>query len=71
MEGKALVYKPWRGGRHTAALKVESEEKFIETVKALEPSLGAEVPSQNQIAVRFYTKRGFRSLVQIFAARHQ
>lgn len=31
----------------------------------------AEVPSQNEIAVRFYTKRGFRSLVQIFAAKHQ
>ncbi len=27
----------------------------------------AEVPSQNEIAVRFYTKRGFRSLVQHFA----
>ena len=26
----------------------------------------AEVPSQNEIAVRFYTKRGFRSLVQHF-----
>ncbi len=31
----------------------------------------AEVPSQNEIAVRFYTKRGFRTLVQIFAAQHQ
>jgi ribosomal protein S18 acetylase RimI-like enzyme len=26
----------------------------------------AEVPSQNEIAVRFYTKRGFRSLSQLF-----
>lgn len=26
----------------------------------------ADVPSQNEIAVRFYTKRGFRSLTQIF-----
>jgi len=27
----------------------------------------AEVPSQNEIAVRFYNKRGFRSLLQVFA----
>jgi ribosomal protein S18 acetylase RimI-like enzyme len=31
----------------------------------------AEVPTQNQIAVKFYTKRGFRSLVQVFASRSQ
>jgi ribosomal protein S18 acetylase RimI-like enzyme len=31
----------------------------------------AEVPTQNDIAVRFYTKRGFRSLVQIFAGKGQ
>jgi ribosomal protein S18 acetylase RimI-like enzyme len=29
----------------------------------------AEVPSQNEIAVRFYTKRGFRSLVQHFGKK--
>lgn len=29
----------------------------------------AEVPSQNEIAVRFYIKRGFRSLVQNFAKK--
>ena len=29
----------------------------------------AEVPSQNEIAVRFYTKRGFRSLVQLFGKK--
>lgn len=28
----------------------------------------AEVPSQNEIAVKFYTKRGFRTLQNIFAA---
>ncbi len=31
----------------------------------------AEVPSQNEIAVKFYTKRGFRSLVQHFAKSPQ
>jgi ribosomal protein S18 acetylase RimI-like enzyme len=31
----------------------------------------AEVPSQNDIAVRFYTKRGFRSIVQIFGGKNQ
>lgn len=31
----------------------------------------AEVPSQNDIAVRFYTKRGFRSLNQFFAGKSQ
>jgi ribosomal protein S18 acetylase RimI-like enzyme len=31
----------------------------------------AEVPTQNEIAVKFYTKRGFRSLVQMFAGAHQ
>lgn len=31
----------------------------------------AEVPSQNDIAVRFYTKRGYRSLVQNFAGKTQ
>ena len=30
----------------------------------------AEVPSQNEIAFKFYTKRGFRSLVQHFAKLH-
>ncbi len=29
----------------------------------------AEVPAQNEIAVRFYTKRGFRALNNIFAGR--
>jgi ribosomal protein S18 acetylase RimI-like enzyme len=29
----------------------------------------AEVPSQNEIALRFYTKRGFRSLVQHFGKK--
>ena len=29
----------------------------------------ADVPSQNEIAVRFYTKRGFRSLTQIFGKK--
>lgn len=31
----------------------------------------AEVPTQNEIAVKFYTKRGFRSLVQTFAGTAQ
>jgi ribosomal protein S18 acetylase RimI-like enzyme len=31
----------------------------------------AEVPTQNDIAVRFYTKRGFRSIVQIFGGKTQ
>ncbi|MDA4120862.1 MAG: GNAT family N-acetyltransferase [Thaumarchaeota archaeon] len=31
----------------------------------------ADVPSQNEIAVRFYTKRGFRSLNQSFGKRPQ
>jgi ribosomal protein S18 acetylase RimI-like enzyme len=31
----------------------------------------ADVPSQNEIAVRFYTKRGFRSLTQLFGKRPQ
>jgi len=31
----------------------------------------AEVPTQNDIAVRFYTKRGYRSLVQNFAGKNQ
>jgi ribosomal protein S18 acetylase RimI-like enzyme len=31
----------------------------------------AEVPTQNEIAVKFYTKRGFRSILQIFAERAQ
>ena len=31
----------------------------------------AEVPSQNEIALKFYTKRGFRSLVQHFAKQPQ
>ncbi len=41
MEGKALIYK-YLGGVDAVPLplKVESEEKFIEAVKALEPSLG-------------------------------
>ncbi len=29
----------------------------------------ADVPTQNEIAVRFYTKRGFRSLTQIFGKK--
>ena len=29
----------------------------------------ADVPSQNEIAVRFYTKRGFRSLTQLFGKK--
>ncbi|MBI3841202.1 MAG: GNAT family N-acetyltransferase, partial [Thaumarchaeota archaeon] len=28
--------------------------------------IAAEVPTQNEIAVKFYGKRGFRSLVQLF-----
>jgi len=31
----------------------------------------AEVPTQNEIAVKFYTKRGFRSLLQMFAGKSQ
>lgn len=31
----------------------------------------ADVPSQNEIAVRFYTKRGFRSLLQNFGKKPQ
>jgi len=31
----------------------------------------AEVPSQNDIAVKFYTKRGFRSIVQVFGGKNQ
>lgn len=31
----------------------------------------AEVPTQNDIAVRFYTKRGFRSFVQYFGGKTQ
>jgi ribosomal protein S18 acetylase RimI-like enzyme len=31
----------------------------------------AEVPSQNDIALKFYTKRGFRSLLQFFAGKNQ
>lgn len=31
----------------------------------------AEVPTQNDIAVKFYTKRGFRSIVQIFGGKNQ
>ncbi len=31
----------------------------------------AEVPTQNEIAVRFYTKRGFRPLVQHFGSTSQ
>jgi ribosomal protein S18 acetylase RimI-like enzyme len=31
----------------------------------------AEVPSQNDIALKFYTKRGFRSLLQFFAGKSQ
>jgi len=31
----------------------------------------AEVPSQNDIAVRFYNKRGFRSFVQFFGGKSQ
>lgn len=31
----------------------------------------AEVPSQNEIAVNFYTKRGFRALTHMFASKGQ
>jgi ribosomal protein S18 acetylase RimI-like enzyme len=31
----------------------------------------ADVPSQNEIAVKFYNRRGFRVLQQVFAKRHQ
>ncbi|MDV3277128.1 MAG: GNAT family N-acetyltransferase [Nitrososphaerales archaeon] len=47
-------------------------EKVSEQLKRMGAEMiTAEVPSQNEIAVRFYTKRGFRSLMQVFAGRSQ
>jgi len=50
--------------------------EILETASAELKRMGAEMitaefPTQNEIAVKFYTKRAFRSLVQIFAGRHQ
>jgi ribosomal protein S18 acetylase RimI-like enzyme len=47
------------------------ERATVELKKMGAEIVTAEVPSQNDIAVRFYTKRGFRSLVQIFGGKNQ
>ena len=47
------------------------ERAAVELKKMGAGIVTAEVPSQNDIAVRFYTKRGFRSLLQFFAGKSQ
>jgi len=47
------------------------ERASVELKKMGAEIVTAEVPSQNDIAVRFYTKRGFRSIVQIFGGKTQ
>jgi ribosomal protein S18 acetylase RimI-like enzyme len=43
------------------------EKASVELRKMGAEMITAEVPTLNEIAVRFYNKRGFRSLLQIFA----
>ena len=77
-----IFYLPSKGGHITdfyilpefrrKALGNEVLEKAVSELKKMGATIiTAEVPSQNDIAVRFYTKRGFRSLVQMFASRSQ
>jgi ribosomal protein S18 acetylase RimI-like enzyme len=77
-----LYYVPSRSGHITdlyilpefrrKALGNEMLERAAVELKKMGAEIvTAEVPSQNDIAVRFYTKRGFRSLVQIFAGKGQ
>ena len=47
------------------------EKAAVELKKMGAEIVTAEVPSQNDIAVKFYTKRGFRSLLQFFAGKSQ
>jgi len=47
------------------------ERAYIELRKMGAEIVTAEVPTQNDIAVKFYTKRGFRSLVNIFGGKNQ
>lgn len=47
------------------------ERASVELKKMGAEIVTAEVPSQNDIAVKFYTKRGFRSLLQFFAGKSQ
>jgi ribosomal protein S18 acetylase RimI-like enzyme len=52
------------------ALGNEILEKASDELKKMGAELiTAEVPTQNEIAVKFYTKRGFRSLVQVFSSK--
>jgi ribosomal protein S18 acetylase RimI-like enzyme len=75
-------YLPGKGGHITdfyilpefrrKALGNEMLEKASADLKSMGAEIiTAEFPSQNDIAVRFYTKRGFRSLLQIFASKGQ
>lgn len=75
-----LFYEPSREGFITdfyilpefrrKALGKEILQQASEELKAMGAQLiVAELPSQNEIAVRFYTKRGFRSLVQLFGRK--
>lgn len=77
-----IFYMPAKGGHITdfyilpefrrKALGNEMLEKAVSELKKMGAvMITAEVPSQNDIALRFYTKRGFRSLVQMFASRGQ
>jgi ribosomal protein S18 acetylase RimI-like enzyme len=77
-----VFYKPTRGG-HITDFYVLPEfrrknlgnvvlEKASEQLRKMGAEMiTAEVPTQNEIAVKFYTKRGFRSLLQVFAGRTQ
>ena len=47
------------------------ERASVELKKMGADIVTAEVPTQNDIAVRFYNKRGYRSLLQYFAGKSQ
>lgn len=75
-----LFYKPSRDGHITdfyilpeyrrRALGNRMLERAAATLRRMGAEMvTAEVPAQNEIAVRFYSKRGFRALNNIFASR--
>jgi ribosomal protein S18 acetylase RimI-like enzyme len=77
-----LLYEPDTEGRITDFYVLPEfrrkalGEQMLEAATAQLKKMGAkvivaDVPTQNEIAVRFYTKRGFRSVVQLFASRDQ
>lgn len=75
-------YKPSVDGRITdfyilpefrrKALGNQFLSKAVDNLKKMGAEMiTADVPSQNEIAVKFYHRRGFRVLQQVFAKRHQ